>query len=1182
MKLFQHFLFLHPDRTRLQQGKINFFMHIRTHINPCTLAAGENTISHGAWKNKAICLLLATMLLVSGIDGTKIYAEWITGSTQIADDESKNYDDLWVYGNITIRNSGTVHVSSGFYMMSGSTFINDGSFEFSGNSGDFTLDTSSFINNGTARISDVYSFVIQEGTSFINNGTLFLENIQNPSLDGFTNNGIIVLADDCIYLELRLQDKTTQDGKVFTKEAFESQKANYSINYDLAAPDGVTNNNPLTYEYAAANPQTVTIHDLERAGYQFLGWTGADTTTPTKNFTFPSSIQQDITLTAHWQPETYQITYELDGGSFLSDADQKNTYTVEDGNYLLPQPQKTGYIFLGWTGSNGNIPEKSVYIDSHSTGNKTFTANFIAATDTKYYVICYYQNIGGGYSSESHLSSGKTGETAHASFTDYGREGFTSYPDHPDTRAEGTIAADNSLQLKLYYSRNKYTVTYKTQDGSDTLWETEKFYGEKIGAYGGQPPKKESGDSLYTYDFDQWAKYENLNSGMDFSDFSVEGNTTFYAAFRKVRDENTVVVRWLEYDGFQKPETEVRLTKGSTYSVDLELENEKYYIGTNEWFFPSFALAGATWNDPQTGDHPVSYEVTMEGFGKPVTLTIPDVEHDLSLIFQARYHEEHDFSEEYDKIVTDGGCVSDSIIRHFCYKCGKTCDETIPADGHASEARFVTDEASHWKLCRICGATLEMAAHTPDDGVITRIPTHSSTGTKTYSCTVCGYVTGREMLPMVEHDFGSNWECTAGFHYKTCECGEQLKETHIPDQGTVTREPDYDTSGEMEYKCTVCGYVIGTSPLAPLGHEVEDVWQTELSGHWKNCVCGKRHNAGAHISDGGKVISLPTATSSGTKIYSCTVCGYVLRTETTPPTGEKPSPSPSPSPSPTPTTAPTPSPSPSPTTAPSPTPTMAPTPSTAPTMAPIPTAPFPWQPDPVLSPTPTPSPTPTATPTPTMTQTPAATPAPTPLPVGPQAYTSLRLYYGGDATGKYANSRYAVVWNRAGYTVEFASENPEVATVSRHKGLVTAISTGTAKIRITFTDQTTGEKTIKICRVTVKRNAVDAGISDHSAGKLLQLRAGEIFQTKVWRADSDGNVVWHGRTQITDGVRFISSDPDVFTVGKHNGKITAVAPGEAILMVWAVQTEGAAYGKDGNVIAYKATTVPRFYRVSVE
>lgn len=166
--------------------------------------------------------------------------------------------------------------------------------------------------------------------------------------------------------------------------------------------------------------------------------------------------------------------------------------------------------------------------------------------------------------------------------------------------------------------------------------------------------------------------------------------------------------------------------------------------------------------------------------------------------------------------------------------------------------------------------------------------------------------------------------------------------------------------------------------------------------------------------------------------------------------------------------------------------------------------------------------------------------------------------------------------------MQFTSENPEVATVNKRTGLVTAIRTGTAKIRITFTDQVTGEKTIKTCRVTVKRNAVDAGISSHSADMLLQLQAGETFQTKVWRADSDGNVVWRGRTQITDGVRFTSSNPDVFTVGKNNGKVTAIAPGEAILMVWAVQTEGAVYGKDGNVIAYRATTTPRFYRVSVE
>ena len=42
----------------------------------------------------------------------------------------------------------------------------------------------------------------------------------------------------------------------------------------------------------------------------------------------------------------------------------------------------------------------------------------------------------------------------------------------------------------------------------------------------------------------------------------------------------------------------------------------------------------------------------------------------------------------------------------------------------------------------------------------------------------------------------------------------------------------------------------------------------------------------------------------------------------------------------------------------------------------------------------------------------------------------------------------------------------------------------------------------------------------------------------------------------TDSVRFSSSNPEVFTVTKTTGKLTAVKEGEATLKVWTVQSEG--------------------------
>ena len=86
---------------------------------------------------------------------------------------------------------------------------------------------------------------------------------------------------------------------------------------------------------------------------------------------------------------------------------------------------------------------------------------------------------------------------------------------------------------------------------------------------------------------------------------------------------------------------------------------------------------------------------------------------------------------------------------------------------------------------------------------------------------------------------------------------------------------------------------------------------------------------------------------------------------------------------------------------------------------------------------------------------------------GPQMYKTLKLYLGGDVTGSYEGQRYAKVWNKGDYEVQFGSDNTDVATVNQ-KGFVTAVSVGTANITATFTAED-GSVVNKTCVVTVKK-----------------------------------------------------------------------------------------------------------------
>lgn len=83
-------------------------------------------------------------------------------------------------------------------------------------------------------------------------------------------------------------------------------------------------------------------------------------------------ITEDVYY-AHWTPISYEINYNLNGGSI---SGQKTFFNIETDSFTLPTPTRNGYTFTGWTGSNGATAQKSVTIAKGSTGNRTLTAKW--------------------------------------------------------------------------------------------------------------------------------------------------------------------------------------------------------------------------------------------------------------------------------------------------------------------------------------------------------------------------------------------------------------------------------------------------------------------------------------------------------------------------------------------------------------------------------------------------------------------------------------------------------------------------------------------------------------------------------------------------------------------------------------------------------------------------------------
>ena len=105
--------------------------------------------------------------------------------------------------------------------------------------------------------------------------------------------------------------------------------------------------------------------DPTREGYTFAGWDKAiPATMPAEN----------LTITAHWSLNTYSITYDLDGGTASGNP---NFYTVESSTITLNPPTRTGYTFIGWSGTDlSGSDNLTVTIPAGSIGNRSYIAHW--------------------------------------------------------------------------------------------------------------------------------------------------------------------------------------------------------------------------------------------------------------------------------------------------------------------------------------------------------------------------------------------------------------------------------------------------------------------------------------------------------------------------------------------------------------------------------------------------------------------------------------------------------------------------------------------------------------------------------------------------------------------------------------------------------------------------------------
>lgn len=144
----------------------------------------------------------------------------------------------------------------------------------------------------------------------------------------------------------------TEDTTLYAKWLLEDYTITYQGMENVQESD-----NPSGY---SIETETFTLKNPIRDGYSFTGWSGTDLTgTENQNVTIQKGSIGNKIYTANWSVHSSTLHINLDTGSWPQNADStvagKTSFTQDyQTSIALPTPQKEGYIFGGWSMTEGD------------------------------------------------------------------------------------------------------------------------------------------------------------------------------------------------------------------------------------------------------------------------------------------------------------------------------------------------------------------------------------------------------------------------------------------------------------------------------------------------------------------------------------------------------------------------------------------------------------------------------------------------------------------------------------------------------------------------------------------------------------------------------------------------------------------------------------------------------------
>lgn len=239
---------------------------------------------------------------------------------------------------------------------------------------------------------------------------------------------------------------------------FEPKKYTVTLDSNGGTPANYTREVTYKEKYGSMPEPT-------RTGYSFDGWytekTGGSKVTSTTDVT----ITNDQTLYAHWNPNSYTVTFVGNGGTMGSTTTKNVSYGSTYGDLSVITATRTGYTFAGWfTAASGGTQITSTTKVATASNHKLY-----AHWTANKYTVTFAKNDG---TSNNAGTSTVTFASTYGTLPTTTRTGYT-FQGWFTTASAGTkvlnttkVVTASNHSLYAHWTANKYTVTFVKNDGT--------------------------------------------------------------------------------------------------------------------------------------------------------------------------------------------------------------------------------------------------------------------------------------------------------------------------------------------------------------------------------------------------------------------------------------------------------------------------------------------------------------------------------------------------------------------------------------------------------------------------------------------------------------------------------------------------------------------------------------------